>query len=284
MDQSTRDDTRGNRVRHGPHSWIAWGRPNRPGVVLVHGAGAHSGWWQHLAPAIAQRDSAVIAVDLAGHGDADWSPRYSLTKWADQVAAATHAASMAGRPVLVGHSLGGLVALRAAKTNPRAWGGLVIVDSLVGVNLAQYTPDVSAHWFASAEDAAARFRLMPPQDDVPAFVLHSIAHDSVVQDAHGWRWKTDPEVFRSLRADDPREDMEDISAQLKGRVRYIRGGSSAVITDSIFEGVRSQLPCGATYTIDGAGHHLILSNPDAFLAILVGWLADSRPHRETATD
>ena len=45
----------------------AWGEPGRPGLVLVHGGAAHSGWWDHVAPLLGTHR--VVAPDLSGHGD-----------------------------------------------------------------------------------------------------------------------------------------------------------------------------------------------------------------------
>src|ERR1700721_2676799 len=45
-----------------------WGDEEQPPVVLVHGGGAHSGWWDHIAPFFS-RTHRVIAHDLSGHGD-----------------------------------------------------------------------------------------------------------------------------------------------------------------------------------------------------------------------
>ena len=51
-----------------PIHYRRWGSTARPGLVLVHGGAAHSGWWDHIAPLLAG-EYCVVALDLSGHGD-----------------------------------------------------------------------------------------------------------------------------------------------------------------------------------------------------------------------
>ena len=57
-----------------------WGDRSCPGVVLVHGGGANSRWWDHVAPLLAGECS-VAALDLSGHGDSGRRDRYTFTEW-----------------------------------------------------------------------------------------------------------------------------------------------------------------------------------------------------------
>jgi len=93
-------------------SYLAWGEPGRPLLLLVHGRGASARWWDHLAPTLADTHR-VAAVDLSGHGDSDWRTAYGSDVWArDVLAVAT--AENSGPPVLVGHSMGSVACLAAA--------------------------------------------------------------------------------------------------------------------------------------------------------------------------
>src|ERR1700759_521858 len=76
-----------------------WGDERRPGLVLLHGGAAHSGWWDHIAPFFADTPR-VVAPDLTGHGDSGWRPAYDMRAWADEVMAAAAAGGIAGRPLV----------------------------------------------------------------------------------------------------------------------------------------------------------------------------------------
>ncbi len=97
-----------------------------PPVVLLHGTGETSRTWDGVAETLAA-DRIVFAVDLRGHGDSDRSDLYSIGAMADDVAALLP--RLTDEPVdLVGHSLGGLVALRVVATHPRLLRRLVLED------------------------------------------------------------------------------------------------------------------------------------------------------------
>src|SRR5262245_35724747 len=67
-----------------------WGDRESPPLVLVHGGGAHSGWWDHIAPFFATTHR-VIAPDLSGHGDSETRAHYDLNVWAHEILAAAAA-------------------------------------------------------------------------------------------------------------------------------------------------------------------------------------------------
>jgi pimeloyl-ACP methyl ester carboxylesterase len=99
-----------------------------PALLLVHGISDHSGTWAHLLPELAKRYT-VIAPDLLGHGGSD-KPRADY-------AAAAYACGMRDllgvldidRVTVVGHSLGGGVAMRFAYQFPERCARLVLVAS-----------------------------------------------------------------------------------------------------------------------------------------------------------
>jgi 2-hydroxy-6-oxonona-2,4-dienedioate hydrolase len=99
-----------------------------PPLVLLHGAGDNSLDWRWVLPALA-RDHRVHAPDLPGSPDsARPAADYSSAFFERFVAAFVDALGI-GRATFVGNSLGGLVALRLALSEPARVGALVLVDS-----------------------------------------------------------------------------------------------------------------------------------------------------------
>jgi pimeloyl-ACP methyl ester carboxylesterase len=90
---------------------------DRPAVVMIHGAGMDHVVWALPARSLAHRGCAVLAVDLPGHGR---SAGPALASIADMAAWLFRLLDAAGieRAMLVGHSMGALVALEAAATQP----------------------------------------------------------------------------------------------------------------------------------------------------------------------
>ena len=65
--------------------YLAWGDDeSKPGLVLVHGNGAHAHWWSFLAPFFLE-DYRVVAIDLSGAGDSDHRDHYTPEQFADEV-------------------------------------------------------------------------------------------------------------------------------------------------------------------------------------------------------
>jgi pimeloyl-ACP methyl ester carboxylesterase len=96
-----------------------------PPIVLVHGLGGAAPNWRLIAPALAQ-DRRVLVPELPGHGgSARLAPGASLDRFAEAVLAVVEAEGGAPAP-WIGHSLGGVVALRAAVLRPAAVTGVVL--------------------------------------------------------------------------------------------------------------------------------------------------------------
>ncbi|MFO1145613.1 MAG: alpha/beta hydrolase [Rhodospirillales bacterium] len=111
-------------VAHGGSSFD----PSRPAVVLLHGAGMdHSAWaWQSRA--LAQRGSAVLAIDLPGHGGSQGPPLDSIPTLADWLVRLLDAAGIAAA-ALAGHSLGALIALDTAARFPQRVRAIALIGA-----------------------------------------------------------------------------------------------------------------------------------------------------------
>lgn len=94
-------------------------------VVLIHAFASQSGSWASTAEALAQRGFRVIAPDLRGHGRSDWTPTYALVDFEDDLSALLDALGL-GAINLIGHSLGGHLALKLATRQPERIRRLVI--------------------------------------------------------------------------------------------------------------------------------------------------------------
>ncbi len=236
----------------------AWGQADRPGTVLVHGAAANAGWWDHIGPLLADAgDRRVVAVDLSGHGDAGTRTRYSIGAWADEVLAVA-ADPVAGRSaVVVGHSLGGMVALAAAAEV--SLGGVVAVDSAV----LERDPAVETvrarrarsrgRVFGTPEEAVAAFRPVPDQA-VLGFVRDHIARTAVRRTGSSWEWKRDPRLF-----DRPSLYLQDLRPA-RCRVGLLRCGLGR-LTPAAEQRMAARLGELHSAVLPDAGHHPMLDRP-----------------------
>jgi pimeloyl-ACP methyl ester carboxylesterase len=252
----------------------AWGesRPSSSDVLLVHGGAAHARWWDHLAPLLAA-DRRVVALDLAGHGDSGHRAAYSLEAWADDLVAVLGAASLGPRPVVAGHSLGGLVtAVLAARGTPDL-AGAIVIDSPIEPATPGSRGEVdspsfgNARVYASRAEAAARFRPVPAQAALP-FIARDIADASVHEVAGGWSWKFDP-AFVAMSGSVP-HTLDGLPCRVAMVV-----GEHGILSPEARRALEASREVGVI-GIPDAGHAMMLDQPLALLAALRGVLAGWR--------
>ncbi|WP_201791344.1 alpha/beta hydrolase [Aeromicrobium sp. PE09-221] len=255
----------------------AWGPKGAPVVVLVHGGAAHGGWWDHIGPHLAA-EHRVLAIDLSGHGDSGRRKSYDLETWAREVVAVADAESDEP-PVVYGHSMGGFVALTAARDHGERLRGAVAIDSPVH----KISPESSARsdrrvdekprHYPDRETILGRFRTLPEDDVQLHYVVRHVAEGSVIEDSEGWRWKFDPRVFVNsmMEPEDLRGAACDV-ALLRGE----RGMATIDITETVRERLGGTVP---VTVIPDAGHHIMLDQPVALIAALQTLLGQWRPTR-----
>ena len=93
-----------------------WGRPDGAVVLLLHRLGSSSLSWRHVAPEIGRRFR-VIAPDARGHGGSEWTRDYSIELLRDDVVRFMEQLGILAA-IVVGHSMGALVAYQLAATRP----------------------------------------------------------------------------------------------------------------------------------------------------------------------
>jgi pimeloyl-ACP methyl ester carboxylesterase len=212
--------------------YLRWGDAGRPGIVFVHGGAAHAHWWSFIAPLLTP-EYRVAALDLSGHGDSGRREAYPRELWGDEVMAVAADAEFAGHPILVGHSMGGFVAIAAAVEHGDALAGAVILDS--PVRRPDPEAEEGAHGKAfrhpkvySDEATALRhYQLVPDQPCENPYLVDHIARHSLRRVPEGWTWKFDPLVFRRVT---PRAAHE-ILPRVRCRVALFRAQFGLVTPD-----------------------------------------------------
>jgi pimeloyl-ACP methyl ester carboxylesterase len=250
-----------------------WGRADRPGLVLVHGGGAHARWWDHVAPLLAG-EYCVVALDLSGHGDSDRRDTYSYSMWGREIVEVAAHSCMPEPPIVVAHSMGGWVAITAAAEHPDSIAGLIVIDSAV----VKPDPESEAaqvgeafgrlRLYPSLDDALLHFRTVPRQPDVLPYVTAHVALTSVRAVDGGWTWKFDPEVFACGMLDPA------ILPRVRCRVSLFRA-EHGLVTPKIGEYMYEQLGRVAPVVeVPLAWHHIMLDQPIALVTGVRAMLAD----------
>lgn len=266
--------------------YLSWGDDaDKPGLVFVHGNGAHAHWWTFIAPFFLTHYR-VVAIDLAGAGDSGYADSYTAESFAAQIAAVANDAGFGNDTIVVGHSFGGFVTLKTGLLYEDQLSGIVLVDSAVRPPDFQWerdprrSPIKPKRVYDTYEAAHSRFRLMPPQDCNNQFILDYIGSHSLTEVDNGWTWKFDDTMFSKFEFSD--KQHEDL-ANLRCRVGVIYGEDSYLfsqeIADYMFKVLDESVPFAG---IPEAQHHLFLDQPLAFVSALRTLLAEwrhSRPDR-----
>ncbi|CAB4362877.1 MAG: alpha/beta fold hydrolase [Actinobacteria bacterium] len=143
-----------------------------PPIVFVHGMGLSGSSWQGLMDRLAAKHQ-VLALDLLGHGNSpvpDDPNEYTRDRALDDIDVLL---AQLGEPaVLVGHSLGGYLALAHAATRPGVAKGVVVINTGPGFR----DPDKREAWNERSRRNSHRFA-------VPEIATNlNLQHDSVVMD------------------------------------------------------------------------------------------------------
>lgn len=253
---------------------LTWGRIGAPGLLFLHGNGAHADWWSHIAPFFAAQWRCA-ALSYSGMGRSDWRPgNYTIEGFAAEVLDAVAAAGLDQGPVapiIVAHSFGGAVGMAAASSAHR-FSGLVMIDTPVNMDRdrleaikAGAPKSHKEHLpFGSLAEALARFRLSPSQACGNDFIGDYIARRALIERDGKWSWHFDPRrVTASIR--DPHEVVSAVCCPMA----YFYGEHSALVTVEEVERSRKLFPQGTPVVcIPNAAHHVLIDQPLALVSSL----------------
>jgi pimeloyl-ACP methyl ester carboxylesterase len=256
--------------------YLEWGQPDaEPTIVCVHGYTSSAEAFSALARRLADRYH-LLALDVRGHGESQWAPDQAYD-YADQAAdLAAFADALVPEPyVLIGTSMGGIIAMAYAQRWAHRLRGLVLNDIGPDVeagggritNMVGSRPDD----FASLDAAMAyRREISPitagrPLDDQRETAL------GVLRELPGgrWGWKLDPAYItrRMTRGAPTRPDAWPILANLACPTLVIWGTDSDVLSKAQARRMTETLPKGELVAVPGVGHAPTLVEPSALAAI-----------------
>jgi pimeloyl-ACP methyl ester carboxylesterase len=185
-------------------------------------------------------------------------------------------AGFPGPPVIVGHSLGGMVTIQTAATHGDELAGAVIVDAPVRRPSPESEEGSSGRAFRrpgvydTEEQALSHFRLIPPQPSENDYIIDWIARHSIHETDAGWTWKFDPALFKGTVV-----PLRDQLASVRCRVALFTGDFSVVVPPDTAEYMYDLMgKVAPVISIPEAHHHLTLDQPLAFVAALRTLLAD----------
>ncbi len=242
-------------------------------VVLCHGLFGQGRNWTQVAKALST-DHRVLLVDMPDHGRSPWSDGFDYVDVAERVAAL-----LADEPVaVVGHSMGGKIAMVAALLHPDRVERLCVVD----VAPVVYTGGNEFEGFVAAmrdldlatletrDEADARLGPAVPDAGVRAFLLQNLRRDG-----DAWRWQLNLDVLG--------DDLDTIRGwperavagrePYPGPVLWVAGEQSDYVRDNHAAVMERWFPRVRRVTVKGAGHWVHAERPAVVVEILRRFLA-----------
>jgi esterase len=256
----------------------AWGRPELPPLVVLHGLNSHAYDWDFLARALCDRFH-VLALTLHGHGESDWADDYSWEAIGADVEGFARALDL-GRFTLFGYSIGGAFAYLYAAQHPECVARLVVVDQGAEVE-ASFLPRLRTlieHHCAlqvmdDPEQAVALWRGLGPRAREGS-LRHTVRHALRQLDDGRWTWRDDP-VSRSATRP-VYQPVPAVRWQMMARIAcptlLIRAAESEIYGRATVEQMARTIPDCRYVGIPDSSHRVHWDQPEALVATVRSFL------------
>lgn len=251
-----------------------YGDPSLPPLAFIHGLFGQGRNWTSTAKRAAKYFR-VVLLDMPNHGRSGWTEHFEYLDQAQIVV--NHLLALDRRPWrIVGHSMGGKIAMLIALLRPGLVDRLVVVDmspvrydppisDLRGYAQAMQAMDLST--LTGREDADARLSSVVQDPGVRAFLLQNLRR------ADGsWSWQMNLDLLAASM--DNLGDWPDVTGRtdlpgkFEGPTLWVKGQHSDYILDEYAPAMRTLFPATRQVTIKNAGHWVHSEQPEVFRAVV----------------
>jgi esterase len=242
-----------------------------PRVLLLHGLFGQGKNWTSIAKVLSDQ-ARVIMVDLPNHGQSGWTESVTYSRVAVAIADVLMADSDDPLTV-VGHSMGGKVAMAMALLQPRSVERLVVADiapvryeRLTGfTDYVQGMQSIDLGRLQTRTEADTQLAPYVPDVVIRSFLLQNLRRDPA--SASGWRWQMNLSLLGARLGE--LGDWPDLhTPPYPGPVLWVAGAASDYITPAYGPAMRALFPRTTALTIKNAGHWVHSEQPEVFLAAL----------------
>lgn len=235
-------------------------------VVFLHGLFGQGKNFGTIAAPLSDLATCHL-VDMPDHGLSPWTEHYDLDEFAEIVA--DWIAEVVVMPVtLIGHSLGGKVAMRLALRRPELVDRLMVIDISPARNeaVSDFQTLVSALRSLRLEDLSSRTEAdQLLADKIPDVVVRQFLLQNLRHKGHTWFWGANLDML----GDSLHEigGWPPINSEYDGPVLWVGGGRSHYILPEHTGAMRELFPRVRQVTLKNAGHWVHADEPDAFVQL-----------------
>ena len=245
--------------------------PDHSSIIILHGIFGTSDNWQTFGKALSEHYQ-VFLVDLRNHGHSPHSDQFDYPAMADDLKEFVEQHTL-GKPTILGHSMGGKVAMFFAIQHPDLLSKLIVIDiapraypvhhqsALAGLGAV----DIAA--IQSRQEAEEQMEPHVPEIGVRQFLLKNLKR------AHsGFAWKLNLPVIRDNIEAVGMEVPED--TVFEQPTLFVRGEKSDYVKDEDEESIKRIFPAARIITIKGAGHWIHAEQPKPLLEEVSHFLSE----------
>lgn len=263
--------------------YVDWGNPEAPPLLLVHGGRDHARNWDWVALRL-RTEYHIVAPDLRGHGDSQWAVggSYSVADYTLDLAQLIEALQLPPL-LLIGHSLGGSVALHYAATYPERVNKVVAIEGLgpppwlvaersARERMRDWIAEMQAlarrhpRRYASLEEAMARMREANPHLTEEQ-ARHLTVHGCYRAEDGTYLWKFDNYVRATSPYLEGMRDARAMWSEIRCPVLLVRGEESWA-SDPAKDGRAAAFRNATVVNIPKAGHWVHHDQLDEFLRVV----------------
>lgn len=242
----------------------------RPQLAFLHGLFGRGRNWSGVASALAAQGHPSVLFDLPNHGSSPWTEDFSYQSMADDVAEELRLRlGSAARLSVVGHSMGGKVAMLLALAHPDLVESLAVVDIAPAPSqgIDEFGQLVAALQSVDLSQVTARAQV---EEALTSKIPDADTRQLLMQNLRArprWHWQPNLDLLGS--------SLDQIAAwpdpgpvSYPGPVLWLRGERSDYVRPEHGEAMRRLFPAVELRTIPDAGHWVHADNPGAVVAEL----------------
>lgn len=237
-------------------------------IAFCHGLFGQGRNWTQIAKAFSA-DHRALLIDMPNHGRSEWTEEFAYPDLADRVASLLASDEPA---TLVGHSMGGKIAMAIALRHPELVERLVVVDvspvayesarEFLGYIDAMRGLDLST--LERREQADAALRATVSNSVVRGFLLQNLRREG-----DRWSWILNLDLLAAHLPELAGWPGEDFAGRAyDGPVLWVGGADSAYVADDYAPAMERLFPRVRRVTIKGAGHWVHSEQPEVFVEVL----------------